>query len=74
MLIRRDHVPVFSPFAALGLGQALEEAAGVGRGAQQVRGFLEGVVVGAGDEYGVTAPGVDLDRDPVVVLFAASRC
>jgi hypothetical protein len=57
----------------LSLGEAFEQAAGVGGGAQQVRGFLEGFVVGAGDEDGVASAGVNLDRGAVVVDLLYER-
>jgi hypothetical protein len=44
-----------------GLLQALDQPPGVGGDPEQVRCFFQGLVVRAGEEHGVPAPGGDLD-------------
>lgn len=55
------------PLTSLGLLQALQEMTCVRRDAQEVGGLLEGVVVGAGHQDRVAAPGGDLNRGAVGV-------
>jgi hypothetical protein len=56
-----------------GLLQALDQPPGIGRDPEQMRRFLQGFAVRAGEEHGVPAAGGYLDRGPIVVDLLDER-
>src|SRR5438067_13070466 len=53
--------------------QALDQALGIGRNAQQVCRLLQRLVVGAGEKHGISPARCDLDRRPVVIDLLDER-